>query len=204
MAIDSLRARAEPTKRSLAEALARPGARFILEIKKASPSAGAIRANADPAAIARGYAGVADALSVLTDTTYFGGTTSDVTGARGAFDGPILAKDFFLDPRLRQVIETGLANNRDLRIAAGNVLQARAQLRVQRSDLLPTATVSGTGTYTNNVFGAPGAGAAPGAGGDAGGGDDLPFIDDAGVGENLCRREILSQSVDRRPVRRGA
>ncbi|KHL25879.1 transporter [Croceibacterium mercuriale] len=85
--------------------------------------------------------------------------------------------DFFLDARLRQVIETGLANNRDLRIAAGNVLQARAQLRVQRSDLLPTATVSGTGTYTNNVFGAPGAGAGAGAGPGAGtgGSSDLEF-----------------------------
>ena len=77
-------------------------------------------------------------------------------------------RDFFLDPRLRQVIETGLANNRDLRIAAGNVLQARAQLRVQRSDLLPTATVSGAGTYTNNVFGAGGGGVGGGVGPGAG------------------------------------
>src|SRR3546814_18332674 len=46
-------------------------------------------------------------------------------------------RDFFLDPRLRQVIDTGLANNRDLRIAAANVLQARAQLRAQRSNLVP-------------------------------------------------------------------
>lgn len=63
-------------------------------------------------------------------------------------------RDFFLDPRLRQVIETGLANNRDLRIAAGNVLQARAQYRVQRADLLPTISANGTATYTNNAFGA--------------------------------------------------
>jgi multidrug efflux system outer membrane protein len=77
-------------------------------------------------------------------------------------------RDFFLDPRLRQVIETGLANNRDLRIAAGNVLQARAQLRVQRSDLLPTATVGGTATYTNNVFGAGGGAGGVGAGAGAG------------------------------------
>ncbi|PNB46064.1 transporter, partial [Pseudomonas sp. FW305-130] len=44
-------------------------------------------------------------------------------------------RDFFTDARLRQVIETGLANNRDLRVAAANVLQARAQYRVQRADL---------------------------------------------------------------------
>ncbi|WP_404477722.1 efflux transporter outer membrane subunit [Novosphingobium sp. BL-52-GroH] len=60
-------------------------------------------------------------------------------------------RDFFLEPRLRQVIETGLANNRDLRVAAANVLQARAQLKVQRADLLPTVNAAGTATYTNNL-----------------------------------------------------
>ncbi|WP_298815339.1 efflux transporter outer membrane subunit [uncultured Sphingomonas sp.] len=79
-------------------------------------------------------------------------------------------RDFFLDRRLRQVIETGLANNRDLRIAAGNVLQARAQYRIQRSDLVPTTTLSGSATYTNNIFGATGASAGTGAGGATGGG----------------------------------
>jgi indole-3-glycerol phosphate synthase/phosphoribosylanthranilate isomerase len=87
--------------------LAKPGARFILEIKKASPSAGAIRAGADAAALARGYAGVADALSVLTDGAFFGGSLADLKAARSAFDGPILAKDFFLDPR--QVVEARIA-----------------------------------------------------------------------------------------------
>jgi multidrug efflux system outer membrane protein len=81
-----------------------------------------------------------------------------------ATDGRDISKlgwrDFFLDDRLRQVIETGLENNRDLRIAAGNVLQARAQLRVQRADLVPTTTVQGAGTYTNNLFGGGGAGGA--------------------------------------------
>lgn len=96
---DVLRSRADPTQRSLAEAIGRPGARFILEIKKASPSAGVIRANADPVAIARGYAGVADALSVLTDGDFFGGSLDDIRRARMAFDGPILAKDFFIDQR---------------------------------------------------------------------------------------------------------
>ncbi|QIL03138.1 bifunctional indole-3-glycerol-phosphate synthase TrpC/phosphoribosylanthranilate isomerase TrpF [Sphingomonas sinipercae] len=107
VALDALRTRAQSTERSLTAALARPGARFILEIKKASPSAGAIRAGADPAAIARGYAGVADALSVLIDATYFGGALADLTAARGGFGGPILAKDFFLDPR--QVVEARIA-----------------------------------------------------------------------------------------------
>ncbi|WP_432430996.1 efflux transporter outer membrane subunit [Sphingomonas olei] len=91
---------------------------------------------------------------------------------RAATDAPDITqvgwRDFFLDPRLRQVIETGLVNNRDLRIAAGNVLQARAQYRVQRASQVPNTTISGSGTYTNNVFGAAGGGL--GAGGMAGGG----------------------------------
>lgn len=103
VSIDALRKRAEPTRRSLAAALAEDGARFILEIKKASPSAGLIRQNGDAAGIARGYAGVADALSVLCDGPYFGGSLDDLAAARTGFDGPILAKDFFID--LRQVAE---------------------------------------------------------------------------------------------------
>lgn len=56
--------------------------------------------------------------------------------------------DFFTDPRLARVIETALANNRDLRIAVANVEQARAQYRVQRADLLPTVNGSATATYS--------------------------------------------------------
>jgi len=107
VSLDALRARAEPTTRSLAAVLAKAGARFILEIKKASPSAGAIRPGADPAALARGYAGVSDALSVLCDRAYFGGSLDDLAAARAEFDGPILAKDFFIDPR--QVSEARIA-----------------------------------------------------------------------------------------------
>ncbi|WEK42102.1 MAG: efflux transporter outer membrane subunit [Candidatus Sphingomonas colombiensis] len=72
-----------------------------------------------------------------------------------ATDAPDITKvgwrDFFTDARLRQVIETGLANNRDLRVAAANVLQARAQYRVQRADLVPSTGVNAGATYTNNV-----------------------------------------------------
>src|SRR6476661_171853 len=107
MSLESLRARARPTQRSLVKAIAKGGARFILEIKKASPSAGAIRVDGDPAALARGYAGVADALSVLCDRTFFGGSLDDLAAARAEFDGPILAKDFFIDPR--QVAEARIA-----------------------------------------------------------------------------------------------
>ena len=107
VSLDALRDRARPTRRSLVQAMARDGARFILEIKKASPSGGTIRLNADPAALARGYDDVADALSVLCDRTFFGGSPDDLTVARGEFDGPILAKDFFID--LRQVAGARIA-----------------------------------------------------------------------------------------------
>jgi indole-3-glycerol phosphate synthase / phosphoribosylanthranilate isomerase len=107
VAIDSLRARAEPARRSFADALARPGARFILEIKKASPSEGVIRTGADVGALARRYAPVADALSVLTEATFFGGSLGDLRAARRTFEGAILAKDFFVDAR--QVAEARIA-----------------------------------------------------------------------------------------------
>jgi indole-3-glycerol phosphate synthase/phosphoribosylanthranilate isomerase len=104
---DALRSGAEPTERSLAKVVARSGARFILEIKRASPSGGALRPDADPTTLARSYAGVADALSVLCDGPYFGGSLADLTATRSEFDGPILAKDFFIDPR--QVAEARIA-----------------------------------------------------------------------------------------------
>lgn len=99
VSLDDLRARAAPTARSLRAALARPGARFVMEVKRASPSAGVLRAGADPAEIARAYRGAADAVSVLVDTPYFGGSYADLEAVRAAFDGPILAKDFVVDPR---------------------------------------------------------------------------------------------------------
>ena len=107
VSLADLRARAEPTTRSLGAALARPGARFIMEVKRASPSQGSLRAEADPAAIARAYQGAADAISVLTDTPWFGGSLEDLRAVRAVFDGPILAKDFVVDRR--QVPEARIA-----------------------------------------------------------------------------------------------
>jgi indole-3-glycerol phosphate synthase/phosphoribosylanthranilate isomerase len=99
MSLDELRAQAEPTERSLRAALARPGARFIMEVKRSSPSQGDLRPSADPAAMARAYRGAADAISVLTDAPYFGGSFEDLRAVREVFDGPILAKDFVIDAR---------------------------------------------------------------------------------------------------------
>ena len=97
--VESLRAGAEPSRRSLRVALAGPGARFVMEVNRASPSQGLLRDQADPTAIAAAYAGAADAVSVLTDNPFFHGSLDDLAKVRLVFDGPILAKDFVVDPR---------------------------------------------------------------------------------------------------------
>jgi len=85
-----------PTRRSLHAALAKPGARFIMEVKRASPSGHRSEVPVREAVTA--YAPVADAISVLTDGPAFAGSLSDLAKARSLFDGPILAKDFIVDP----------------------------------------------------------------------------------------------------------
>ena len=109
---EDLRARQEVT--DLAElqrlAQARPSAlatdsalrdgdavKVIAEVKRSSPSKGALAAIADPAALAQDYeAGGASVISVLTERRRFGGSLADLAAVRTAVDVPVLRKDFVI------------------------------------------------------------------------------------------------------------
>jgi indole-3-glycerol phosphate synthase len=93
-----------------AEALRRPGLAAIAEVKRRSPSAGDLRPDADPAALAAGFEQTgAAAVSILVDE-HFGGSFEDLRAARSAARLPLLAKGFF---STREQLEEARASGAD-------------------------------------------------------------------------------------------
>jgi indole-3-glycerol phosphate synthase len=76
-----------------------PGVSIIAEVKRKSPSKGALAEIPDPASLAGHYAsGGASAISVLTERRRFGGSLADLDAVRENVDIPLLRKDFIVDP----------------------------------------------------------------------------------------------------------
>lgn len=109
---------------SLGQAIA-AGTAVIAEIKRRSPSAGMLNGALDAAAQGRKYvSGGANAISVLTESDFFGGSPQDLRSVRATVSLPILCKDFLIDPR-----QVALARKWGadavlviVRIATGNLL----------------------------------------------------------------------------------
>lgn len=97
--LDDLKARAQrmPLARDPLPLLRSPGVSVIAEVKRSSPSQGAIAPIDDPATLARAYEdGGASVISVLTEQRRFGGSLADLAAVRAAVDVPVLRKDFVL------------------------------------------------------------------------------------------------------------
>jgi indole-3-glycerol phosphate synthase len=98
--LSDLLARIDPPDRGrpFSEALIAPGVSLIAEMKRASPSKGPIRPDADVTAIVHAYEiGGAAACSILTEPQFFGGSLDDLRAARAACSLPLLRKDFIVD-----------------------------------------------------------------------------------------------------------
>jgi indole-3-glycerol phosphate synthase len=91
-------AAAAPPALDAEAALRRPGLSLIAEVKRSSPSKGALAEISDPAALAADYeAGGATAVSVLTERRRFGGSLDDLDAVRKAVRIPLLRKDFIVE-----------------------------------------------------------------------------------------------------------
>lgn len=90
-------AAAAPPPIDACAALRKPGVGVIAEVKRASPSKGALADIPDPADLASEYAaGGARCISVLTEQRWFGGSLDDLTAVRAAVNVPVLRKDFIV------------------------------------------------------------------------------------------------------------
>ncbi len=113
--------------RPIAERLAQPGLHLIAEVKRRSPSAGAIVADADPVALARAYeAGGASAISVLCEPHWFGGSVADLRAVRAAVTLPVLAKEFVVDERQLPILRSAGA---DMVLLLASILPGRKLAR---------------------------------------------------------------------------
>ncbi|MEN3299311.1 MAG: indole-3-glycerol phosphate synthase [Pseudonocardia sp.] len=92
-------AAAAPPPRDVLAALREPGIGVIAEVKRRSPSKGALANIPDPAVLAKSYAeNGARVISVLTEQRRFGGSLADLDAVRAVVDVPILRKDFVVTP----------------------------------------------------------------------------------------------------------
>src|SRR5437867_6272642 len=91
-------AAASPAPRQFGRALVGSAVGVIAEVKRRSPSAGAIREDLDPVRHAQAYTqGGAVAISVLTDELHFGGSLADLARVASAVRVPLMRKYFILD-----------------------------------------------------------------------------------------------------------
>src|SRR5262245_24996982 len=147
-ALPELRSRQKSVERAAADAPPAPSWRaafegpdvaIIAEVKRRSPSAGAIAEKLDPARHAAAYAhGGARAISVLTDGPHFGGSLDDLKAVRQSVKIPVLRKDFIIDPV--QVMESRAVG------ASAVLLIARALSPVELASLAQLARDLGLGT----------------------------------------------------------
>ena len=131
-----------PEPRQVLEPLRRSAdVSLIAEVKRRSPAAGNIDAGLDPVALAAEYEeGGASAISVLTDSRWFGGSLDDLLCVRDASGVPVLRKDFVIDPV--QVVEAR-AGGADLVLLIVRILDPvlMRDLRAMIHDMGMTALV---------------------------------------------------------------
>ena len=99
VSLDELKERAQKARPAMdgVAALKGENVTVICEVKRSSPSKGALAAIADPAALAADYeAGGAAVISVLTEQRRFGGSLADLDAVRARVDIPVLRKDFIV------------------------------------------------------------------------------------------------------------